>query len=304
MNDSTTPKPPTPDNLPEHLDYLKLVFVREHYEPLAKEAAEAHWGHVDYLASLVEGEALERRPRSIQRRIRQARFPVITTLEPFQWTWPRKINRLQVQNLFRLKFIEDKANVIFLGGVGLGKTLERRGQWQQLIASVRQLYSGAVTYAGNWHSDYDRVTFWDRLDFIGVDAYFPLADSAQAAPATISAGARGVAERLRQAAEHYRKPVILTELGYAARAGAWVEPHTEGGDFSTEHQALAYRALFDALGRPPWLRGIFAWKAFSADRGGDSGTRADFRFLGRPAEAVLRDYFSPPQSAGSHASDP
>jgi len=122
MSDSTTPRPPTPDKLPEHLDYLKLVFVREHYEPLAKEAAEAHWGHVQYLAGLVEGEALERRQRSIQRRIRQARFPVVKTLEPFQWTWPRKINRLQVQNLFRLRFVEDKANVIFLGGVGLGKT--------------------------------------------------------------------------------------------------------------------------------------------------------------------------------------
>ncbi|MCP3881443.1 MAG: ATP-binding protein [Sulfitobacter sp.] len=122
MSDSTTPRPPTPDKLPEHLDYLKLVFVREHYEPLAKEAATAHWGHVQYLAGLVEGEALERQQRSIQRRIRQARFPVVKTLEPFQWTWPQKINRLQVQNLFRLKFIEDKANVIFLGGVGLGKT--------------------------------------------------------------------------------------------------------------------------------------------------------------------------------------
>ncbi len=122
MSDSTTPRPPAPDKLPEHLDYLKLVFVREHYEPLTKEAAEAHWGHVQYLAGLVEGEALERRQRSIQRRIRQARFPVVKTLEPFQWTWPQKINRLQVQNLFRLRFIEDKANVIFLGGVGLGKT--------------------------------------------------------------------------------------------------------------------------------------------------------------------------------------
>jgi len=91
-------------------------------KPPAREAAADHWGHVDYLAGLIEGEALERQQRSIQRRIHQARFPVIKTLEPFQWTWPRKINRLQVQNLFRLKFIEDNANVIFLGGVGLGKT--------------------------------------------------------------------------------------------------------------------------------------------------------------------------------------
>ena len=115
-------KSPKSDNLTEYLNYLKLGFVSENHEALAKEAAEAHWGHVDYLASLMEGEALERHQRSIQRRIRLARFPVIKTLEPFQWTWPHKINRLQVQQLFRLKFIEEQSNVIFLGGVGLGKT--------------------------------------------------------------------------------------------------------------------------------------------------------------------------------------
>ncbi len=65
---------------------------------------------------------MERRQRSIRRRIRQARFPVVKTLDSFQWTWPRKINRLQVQNLFRLRFIENKSNIVFLGGVGLGKT--------------------------------------------------------------------------------------------------------------------------------------------------------------------------------------
>jgi DNA replication protein DnaC len=122
MNDSTPPKPPVTDTLLTHLVYLKLLFVREHYEPLAKEAAQGHWGHVDYLASLMQGEALAREQRSIARRIRLARFPVIKTLDAFQWNWPRKINRMQVQELFRLRFIEQKANVIFLGGVGLGKT--------------------------------------------------------------------------------------------------------------------------------------------------------------------------------------
>ena len=191
---------------------------------------------------------------------------------------------------------------LFSIGVELGKTLEREREWLQLIESVRWLYSGAVTYAGNWHSDYDRAPFWDRLDFVGIDAYFPLADTDRATPAQVAHGARGVADILRQAAERYHKPVILTEIGYSARVGAWVEPHREGGDFSAEHQAIAYRALFDALGRPPWLRGVFAWKAFSTDSSGDAGTRADFRFLGRPAEAVLENYFSPP-AAGLHTSN-
>jgi DNA replication protein DnaC len=114
--------PTTSERVQEQLTYLKLPFIREHFESLAKEAVQAHRGHVDYLAGLVEGEALDRQQRAIVRRIRQARFPVIKTLDSFQWTWPRKINRLQVQHLFRLKFVEDQANVIVLGGVGLGKT--------------------------------------------------------------------------------------------------------------------------------------------------------------------------------------
>jgi len=122
MSTSTKAKSSPASKLQAYLDELKLGFVRDNHETLAKQAATAQWDYVDYLAVLVEGEVLERRQRGIERRIRQARFPVIKTLEPFLWTWPDKINRPQVQQLFRLKFVEDKANVILLGSVGLGKT--------------------------------------------------------------------------------------------------------------------------------------------------------------------------------------
>ena len=108
--------------LEEHLKYLKLPFIRYHYQAVATRAAQKNWAHIDYLENLADGEAALRRDRSIQRRIRQARFPVIKTLDQFNWSWPKKLNRLQVKNLFRLKFVADKSNVIFLGGVGLGKS--------------------------------------------------------------------------------------------------------------------------------------------------------------------------------------
>ena len=108
--------------LDEHLKYLKLPFIREHCQGLAAQATEKQLPHIDYLEKLADGEAALRRDRSIQRRIRQARFPVVKTLDQFNWSWPKKLNRLQVKNLFRLQFIPDKANVIFLGGVGLGKS--------------------------------------------------------------------------------------------------------------------------------------------------------------------------------------
>jgi DNA replication protein DnaC len=101
---------------------LHLTSVLEHFESLAKVAADKQWPHADYLGQLIEGEVQRREERSQARRVALARFPVIKTLDQFQWNWPKKINRLQVQNLFRLAFIEEKANVIFLAGVGLGKS--------------------------------------------------------------------------------------------------------------------------------------------------------------------------------------
>jgi DNA replication protein DnaC len=104
------------------LDELKLPFLKAHYAELAQQAAQASWTHVDYLARLIDGQYQQRRQHTIERRIKTAHFPVLKTLEQFRWDWPKSINRLQVQNLFRLEFLAQKANVIFLGNVGLGKT--------------------------------------------------------------------------------------------------------------------------------------------------------------------------------------
>src|SRR6266540_4967005 len=110
------------DSLMAYLLYLKLSYFREYHQSLAKEASEKNWTQLDFLSRLVEGETLRRKDRATKRRIQAARFPIIKTLEQFNWTWPRKINRVQVQHLFRLSFLKDKGNVIFMGGVGLDKT--------------------------------------------------------------------------------------------------------------------------------------------------------------------------------------
>ena len=110
------------DSLVKLLQRLQLPYIRTNYHELAQTAAEQGWGHLDYLQRLIEGEVARREDKSLAQRVRRARFPMLKTLDQFQWSWPKKINRPQIQNLFRLNFIEQKANVIFLGGVGLGKT--------------------------------------------------------------------------------------------------------------------------------------------------------------------------------------
>ena len=115
----------TPNDLARlnaQLDSLHLSHVKSHYQDLATAAAQKQLPHLAYLAELIEGEATLRENRAIERRIKNARFPVLKTMEDFQWSWPKKINRPQIQNLFRLAFIADNTNVVFISTVGLGKT--------------------------------------------------------------------------------------------------------------------------------------------------------------------------------------
>jgi DNA replication protein DnaC len=110
------------ERLDAQLKRLRLSHIQGHYQALATKAAQQQLSHLEYLSQLIEGEATELENRSIERRIRNARFPAIKTLDDFRWNWPKKINRSQIQNLFRLAFVATKTNVVFIGNVGLGKT--------------------------------------------------------------------------------------------------------------------------------------------------------------------------------------
>lgn len=132
-------------HLDDNLKYLKLPFLRENREELAGQAAQKNWSHLEYLSRLIEGEALRRRDHATERRVRAARFPVVKTLDNFDWSWPKKINQQQIQHLFQLGFVEPKANVIFLGGVGLGKThLATALGYAACLAGHSTLFASAI----------------------------------------------------------------------------------------------------------------------------------------------------------------
>lgn len=119
-----TKKQPNLDEqrLQEQLSYLRLPYMLEHYSQLASYAATHKHTALQLLAKLVEGEADHKRDRSVQWRVKQAGFPLIKDINDFQWDWPTSINREHIQDIFRLQFIPQKQNIIFMGGVGVGKT--------------------------------------------------------------------------------------------------------------------------------------------------------------------------------------
>jgi DNA replication protein DnaC len=162
--------------LTDNLLYLRLPWIRENHQALATEAAQQQRPHVEYLERLIEGETQLRLQHATQRRIQAARFPVLKTLEQFDWTWPKQINRAQIQNLFRLQFIEDKANVIFLGGVGLGKThLAIALSYQACLERHHVLFTSAadvintLTAAQAAHRLKQELTRYLRPDLLIID---------------------------------------------------------------------------------------------------------------------------------------
>ncbi len=179
---------------------------------------------------------------------------------------------------------------LFSVGVELDRTTVREREWRDLIAAVRLLTPSAITYSANWDRAHT-TPFWDAVDFVGVDCYFPLAGAEEGEPAVIARGAQNVVGELAAIAKAADRPVLLTEFGFPARRAAWSDPHREGGDFSEADQATAYRAFLRALGRPSWLAGVFVWKTHSNESTMTASEGADFRFLGRAAESEIRAYF-------------
>ena len=106
----------------EMLKSLQLLYPLQNLEAITQQATQKAWSHRDYLDHLLEGECERRQTEAIARRIKKARFPVRKELADFSWNWPTKINRTQVQELFRLEFIPARTNAIFVGSVGVGKT--------------------------------------------------------------------------------------------------------------------------------------------------------------------------------------
>jgi DNA replication protein DnaC len=128
----------------ENLEYLNLKKIMENYATAAVVAAENGLPHVEFLEELIEDEVAGRRQRSAERRLREARLPYVKTFDQFKWGWPDKINQPQIKNLFRLEFVEQKANAIFLGSCGVGKShLALALAYQACLSGISVLFTRA-----------------------------------------------------------------------------------------------------------------------------------------------------------------
>lgn len=179
-------------------------------------------------------------------------------------------------------------------GVELARASVRdRPRWQAIIRDVRAAYHGRLLYAANW-DEAEHVVFWDLVDAVGVDEYQPLTSKKDASIEELRAGWKAVVARLQALSERTRKPIVITELGYRARADAATAPSLwPQGDgaarVDTAHQAACYRAALEALTAAPFVHGIYVWKWFTDSHDEEGPT--DFSPAGKPAEQVMGEFY-------------
>jgi hypothetical protein len=177
---------------------------------------------------------------------------------------------------------------------------EYSGYWTDVIAGVHSVYGGPITYAAST-TECDYLSFADQLDYLGLDVYFPLSDSAEPTLDELIAGWTdyhgyyGVGNwvsSVEQCQANFNKPVIFTELGFRSVRYVGLSPWDwSAGVYDGNNQARAYEAAFRVLGNKPWLAGVFWWDWMpGADTGGPGNT--DYTIVDKPAEDVVKTWFA------------
>jgi DNA replication protein DnaC len=110
------------NTLTDNLNYLKITHIPAILNDYVTLADQRKLSKLDFFQELIQAEVDVKQERAITRRIKAARFPYVKTLETYKFHHPTSINADQVKHLFRLNFLENNENVIFCGGVGMGKT--------------------------------------------------------------------------------------------------------------------------------------------------------------------------------------
>jgi hypothetical protein len=172
-------------------------------------------------------------------------------------------------------------------------TPARDPQWRRLIGDLRRLYDGKLVYAANWGKEVEQIGFWDRLDYIGVDFYYPLSAEDRPSDEELLEGFENALDAVERVSERYKKPVLLTEIGYGSTKSPWKAPHLSdrGSTLSPADQARAYEVALRALeDETTWIRGMYWWK-WPTDLNIGGATDGSFTPNGKPAEEVIRQWY-------------
>lgn len=192
------------------------------------------------------------------------------------------------------KLSEETNAAIFCIGTELEQFVKNRpAYWQRLIKKIREIYKGKLTYASNW-DEYSRTTFWEDLDYIGIDAYFPLSEEKTPSAAQLKEGWRRWKVPIEALSKAKKKPVLFTEFGYRSMdytaKKPWLVDRTDE-NVNLEAQVRATEAILTEFWTEDWFAGGYIWKWFiNHDKSGGIDNNR-FTPQNKPAQEIITEYY-------------
>jgi hypothetical protein len=179
----------------------------------------------------------------------------------------------------------------FAVGTELAGTSGDRDGWLRVVASVRERYDGPLVYAAN-HDEYRTVRFWDAVDLIGIDAYWPLSSRPTTDVRALQRAWAPIMDDLAAFADRQRRRILFAEAGYPSQRGSTTAPWswTTSGTPDQAEQAAAYRALLTSVQGRSWWAGVFWW-VWNVPAAGTGDDPLGYTPRGKAAERVLRQWW-------------
>ncbi|MEM1326259.1 MAG: hypothetical protein AAGI23_09915 [Bacteroidota bacterium] len=294
------PKPPMPPIQEVGADWIAIVpyaFTRQGQSNVFYGSDRQWWGE---------------RVVGIEETIRQARAADIQVLLkpqvyiPGSWTgdltfpttnqWERWEAEYEDYILQMARLAAEQEVEVFCVGTEFKKgVVERTDFWRQLIQKVRTVYDGKLVYAANWDA-YQNVTFWEDLDYIGVNAYFPLDPATTPTVSTLRKAWQPIFKEMEAYQKSIDRPIVFTEFGYLSVDGCayntWeLEGKVKSLAINEQAQANAYQALFETFWKAEWWYGGFIWKWFPNMEGGEGYNDRDYTPQFKKGEETLQLWY-------------
>ncbi len=183
---------------------------------------------------------------------------------------------------------------LFCIGTELERFVEHRPEyWKRLISKIRKVYKGKLTYAANWN-EYTKTSFWKELDYIGIDAYFPLSEEKNPTVGQLKEAWQPWKDNIFKLSNTVKRPVLFTEFGYrsidfTARKPWLADRHEQ--KVNLEAQVIAKKALFSEFWTEDWFAGGYVWKWFIDHTKSGGNTNNQFTPQNKPAQQVITDFY-------------
>ena len=189
---------------------------------------------------------------------------------------------------------EINADILCIGTELEKFVANRPDYWLELIKNIKKVYKGKLTYAANW-DEYKRIAFWGELDFIGIDAYFPLSDKKTPTVKEFENGWKPHKDEISRIQKQFNIPIIFTEFGYRSLDFTGKKPWESNrvvASVNLQAQVNGLQAIYNQFWKEDWFAGGFIWKWFHKHQqvGGKNNNR--FTPQNKPAEELLRKLYA------------